>query len=170
MTQADLAVRDPARRDFSIPRFCVPAGPDLRAGSATYGWQRFELWPHQGNYVPYAFDYRRRGPLPQAATDYLTMNPPYPITEEMVDWRAKEILFQDKSAQMEDRVPGSGRGMMILSQSAQKEFMYLFGQALSIDLNLDGEAQSHKIRRGRYNRGTPYAGMNGTLNLGGYPN
>ena len=169
MTRADLANADPQRQDSSIPTNVVPAGNDQRAGSSTYGWQRFELYPWQANYNPYTLSFRRRGQLPQSQLDWQTMFPEAPITENMVEFKAKEILFQDKAAAMEAKVPGSGKGMMLLSTMAQKQYYELFGQVLSIDLNLDGENLTHVHQPGQWQGGQSYATMNGRLNLGGYP-
>jgi hypothetical protein len=167
-TQAMLAIDDSQRQNFSNPEYCVPAGVDLRPGSATYGWPWFELWPHQGSYVPYTLTFRRKGQLPQTTQDYLTMTTPYPITEEMVEWRAREILCQDAEASKDkNSARGSGANWLMLAQMAQKEYRTLFEQVLSIDLNLDGEAFAQTDRH-RYDGGSPFATMSGGINLGGY--
>lgn len=168
-TQADLAFDDPQRQDFSIPLYAVPAGFDHRQGSATYGWPRYELWPHQANYCPYALNYRRRGKLPESQPDWQAMFPEHPITENMLEFKAKEILLLDKAAEMEAKVPGSGRGMTLLAGLAQKTYYELFGQVLAIDLNLDGENLTHVHQPGVWQAGEPYANMYRGLNLGGYP-
>src|SRR5271170_180884 len=130
MTQAQLSIEDPQRTEFADPSYVVPAGIDQRPGSATWGYQMFELWPQQLSYIPYSFSYRRRGPIPSTAYDFMTYSTPYPITEEFLTWRAKETLFQDAAARMEGRVPGSGKGMMMLSQSAEKQSLRLFSEIL----------------------------------------
>ena len=168
-TQADLAHDDPQRQVFSIPTCVVPAGIDQRSNSATFGWQRFELWPHQSNFCPYTLMFRRKGQLPQVQSDWQTMFPQPPITENMLEFKAKEILLLEKAAEMEAKVPGSGKGMMLLSTMAQKMFMGLFSEALSIDLNLDGENLTHTHQPGKWQGSAPFATMNGGLNLGGYP-
>lgn len=168
MTRADLANLDPQRQDQSLPTNVVPAGIDQRTGSATYGWQRFELYPWQGNLCPYTLSYRRRGQLPQSVSDWMSMAPEAPITENMVEYKAKEILLQDKAAEMEAKVPGSGKGMMLLSELAQKKYYEYFGQVLSIDLNLDGENLTHTHQPGRWQGGESYATLGGRINLGGY--
>jgi hypothetical protein len=169
LTRADLANLDPQRQDQSLPTNVVPAGTDQRQGSATYGWQRFELYPWQGNLCPYTLTYRRKGQLPQIPSDWYTMYPEAPITENMVEWKAKEILLLDKAAEMEAKVPGSGRGMTLLSGLAQKQYYEYFGQVLSIDLNLDGENLTHVNQPGKWNGGQSFATLGGKLNLGGYP-
>ena len=168
-TQADLAIQDPQRQNFSNPEYAVPAGIDLRSGSATYEWPWFELWPQQDSYVPYTLMYRRRGPLPQNAADPLWQQPPpVPITENMLEFKAKEVLFQDKAAEMEVKTPGSGKGMMLLSTMAQEKYLELFSLALSIDLNLDGESLTHTNLPGKWGQGRPFATMRGGINFGGY--
>ena len=169
LTRADLANLDPMRQDQSIPTNVVPAGIDQRAGSATYGWQRFELYPWQGNLTPYTLSYRRRGQLPDDPSDFMTMYPEAPITENMVEFKAKEILLLDKAAEMEAKVPGSGKGMTLLSSLAQKQYYEYFGQVLSIDLNLDGENFTHTHQPGKWQGGQSYATLGSKLNLGGYP-
>jgi hypothetical protein len=171
LTRADLANLDPERQDQSIPTNVVPAGIDQRQGSATYGWQRFELYPWQGNLCPYTLSYRRRGQLPDSQQDWMSMYPEAPITENMVEFKAKEILLLDKAAEMEAKVPASGKGMTLLSALAQKQYYEYFGQVLSIDLNLDGENFTHVHQAGKWQNGESYAtmGPNGRVNLGGYP-
>jgi len=169
MTQADLAVMDPARSNFSDSAFVVPAGIDQRPGSATLGYQMFELWPHQTNYVPYTFTYRRRGQMPQSPSDFLTMTTPYPITEKLVEEKARQILCQDAEAKRDRTAPkGSGANWPLLAQMAEKRYEQLRLEVLDIDLNLDGEQLTHTNLK-QLNNGQPYATMQGGLNLGGYP-
>ena len=168
LTQAELAVRDPQRSDFSEPAYCVPRGLDLVPTSATYGYQMFELWPHQLSAVPYDFTYRRRGPLPVTAADWQLMLLPPPITEDMAEWKSRELLCQYKEGQKDRATPkGSGANWLMLSQMAQKQFATRLSQAISIDINLDGEHLTYTSRR-RYQRGS-FATMNSRLNLGSYP-
>ena len=169
LTRADLANLDPQRQDQSLPTNVVPAGIDQRPNSSTSGWQRFELYPWQGNPCPYTLSYRRMGQLPSTLSDWMTMAPAAPITENMVEFKAKEILLQDKSAEMEEKTPGSGKGMMLLADMAQKKYFEYFGQVLSIDLNLDGENMTRTHQPGKWQGGQSYATMGGRLNLGGYP-
>lgn len=171
LTRADLANLDPQRLDEELPTNVVPAGVDRRAGSATYGYQRFELYPWQGNLCPYTLSYRRRGDLPETQDDWISMFPEAPITENMLEFKAKEILFLDKSAEMEAKVPGSGKGMVLLAELAKKQYYEYFGQVFSIDLNLDGENVTHINQPGRWQGGNSYAtyGPGARLNLGRYP-
>ena len=171
LTRADLASLDPQRQDQSLSTNVVPAGIDQRPGSSTYGWQRFELYPWQGNVTPYTLSYRRLGQLPQSQSDWQTMYPEAPITENMVEFKAKEILLLDKAAEMEAKVPSSGKGMMLLSEMAKKQYYEYFGQVLSVDLNLDGENFTHVHQPGKWQANQPYAtmGPSKSLNVGGYP-
>lgn len=169
LTREDLANIDPQRQDQSLSTNVVPAGIDQRTGSATYGWQRFELYPWQGNLTAYTLTYRRRGSLPETQSDWMTMAPEAPITDNMVEFKAKEILLLDKAAEMEAKVPGSGRGMTLLSTMAQKQYYEYFGQVLSIDLNLDGENFTHTHQPGKWQGGDSFATLGGKINLGGYP-
>lgn len=169
-TQGMLAVEDPQRSNFSIPEYVVPFGVDQRPGSSTLGYPMFELWPHQGNICPYNFGYRTLGPLPQTPADFLSMSTPYPITEKMVEWRAREVLCLDAEARKGQQVGrGSGPNWILLAQMAQKEYTFMLGQAIAIDLNLDGEAFTRVGKSSAYNSGEGYATMNGGLNLGRYP-
>ena len=113
---------------------------ESRAGS-TLGRRR-RLYPWQGNLCPYTLSYRRRGQLPESQNGLMTMYPEAPITENMVEFKAKEILFLDKSAEMEAKVD-SGKGMMLLAEMAKKQYYEYFGQVLWIDLNLDSKNDTH---------------------------
>lgn len=169
MTQAELAVRDPQRTEFADPDYIVPAGIDQRPGSSTFGWQMFELWPQQLSYVPYSFSFRRRGPIPQTPNDFYTTTVPYPLTEELLRWKSEETLYAYKSAQMEAKVPASGRGMMLLSQNANKQYTACLSEIISIDLNINGEAFNRIEGRGRRLSDAGYSNQLGQLNVGGYP-
>jgi hypothetical protein len=143
LTQADLAVIDSQRTEFQDSWAVVPAGIDQRPGSATLGYQMFELWPHQTNYVPYTFTYRRRGPLPQFPVEMQTMTTPYPITEDMMEQKARVVLCEDAEANRDRTAPkGSGANWPLLAQMAEKRYLKVFNDILAIDLNLDGEAQT----------------------------
>ena len=170
MTEAELSLRDPQRTRFTTPaEYVVPMGIDQRPGSSTQGWQMFELWPQQLSQIPISFSFRRRGQIPQTYDEYRTLTTPYPITEEFLTWRAKETLFQDAAARMEAVTPGSGRGMMLLSQQAEKQSMKLYSEILSVDININGEAFTRIRGRGRHLRNTGYSNYLGQLNVGGYP-
>lgn len=170
MTQAELAVEDPQRTEFADPDFVVAAGVDTRPGTSTPGYQMFELWPQQLSYIPYSFSYRRRGRVPKTYNDFVTMSPPYPITEELVRWRAEEVLYQYKEAQKDKgEARGSGSNWILLSQMAGKEYANCLDKILAIDLNLNNEMLTRiEGRKGRWNN-SAYSNNLGQLQIGGYP-
>ena len=166
MSQADLSRCDPQRTQFADPAYVVSMGVDQRPGSATLGWQMFELWPHQLNYVPYSFSYKRRGPMLVNPTDTV----PYPLTEELVSIKAQEQLYQFKAAMAEEKAKGAGAGWMVLAGKAAKDYENRLSLILSIDINL----RSDNIDRvgqcdDRWKTGRPYSNDLGSLNVGGYP-
>lgn len=168
-TQRDLSREDPQRTDFSDPDFCVPAGVDTRPGSSTLGWPMFELYPQQLSYEPYSFSYRSLGPVPETQQDFFTFEPPYPLTDEIVEWRTKEVLFQDKEASRDKSADrGSGANWLMLAQMAQKEYALCLDKITAIDLNLNGEAFGHTQPPGQGWRGQPFANRQGGLNVGWY--
>ena len=170
LTQAELSLRDPQRTEFSDPSYVVPAGVDQRPGTSTPGYQMFELWPHQLSYVPYSFSFRRRGLLPVTYADWQTMTPPYPITDELVRWRAEEILYQYAEAQKDKTTSrGAGANFMLLAQMAGKEYLSVFDKILAIDMNLNGEMLTRIEGRGRHISNEPYSNNLGQLNIGGWP-
>lgn len=164
-SQADLARLDPQRTTFADPAFVVPVGFDSRPNTSTPGWQMFELWPQQLSYVPYSFSYKRRGPQLVNQND----TAPYPITEEMIEWKAKEILLQSKAAQAEEKSKGAGAGWMIMAGAAKKEYDERLSYILPIDINLRTDNMDH-VDYGNNDWGSrPYSNDLGQLNIGGYP-
>jgi hypothetical protein len=170
MTQAELAVSDPQRTCFSDPDFCVPAGVDTRPGSSTQGWQMFELWPEQLTYEPYSFSYRSLGPVPETQVDFMSYFPPYPITEELIEWRTREVLYSFKEATRDQTLArGSGANWIMLAQMAAKEYAAVLDKIQAIDANLNGELMQRTASPGRGFSGRPFANRQGGINLGGYP-
>lgn len=170
MTQAELAVRDPQRTNFSDSCFAVAAGIDQRPGSATLGYQMYELWPQQLAYTPYSFSFNRRGPMPESYNDWLSFEPPYPLTNELIRWRAEEVLYQYREAQKDQSAArGSGSNWILLAQMAQKEYLEILDKILAIDVNINNEMFTRIRGRGRWPSNRPYANQLGGLNIGGYP-
>lgn len=163
-SQADLARRDPQRTQFADPAYVVPYGVDMRPGTSTPGWQMFELWPQQLSYVPYSFSYKRRGPQLVNMSDTV----PYPLTEELVEWKAKEILLQFKAAQAEEKSKGGGNGWMVMSGAAKKEYDERFSFILPVDINLRNDNMDTISGDDNF-AGRPYSNNLGGLNVGGYP-
>lgn len=120
-SQNDLAMEDPQRLTFGpcVPTWAVPWGVDTRPGSATLGYVLYELWPHVLASIPFTFAYKRTGPPLVNPTDTL----PYPLTEDLLTWRTKEILYMWKEAQKGDGMQrGSGADWRFLAQAAQVEY------------------------------------------------
>ena len=165
-SQADLARRDPQRTCFADPAYVVQVGVDQRPGSATLGWQMFELWPQQLSRVPYSFSFKRRGPMMVAPTDTV----PYPLTEELVSLRAQEQLYQYKSAMAEEKVKGAGAGWMVLAGAAAKDYANRLSYILPVDMNLRND-NLDRVEGYGYDRwsGRPYSNNLGGLNVGSYP-
>lgn len=164
-SQADLAVADPQRTDFSDPNYVVPAGIDLRPGSATYGYPLFELAPQQLSLVPYSFSFRWRGPTLVNPSDTI----PYPLTEELVMHRAKELLcFYKEMQKGEDIQRGSGANWLLLAKGWHDEYEEVLNKIRAIDINLHNEAVTHRVSTYGAS-GYPYANRQGGVNVGSFP-
>lgn len=163
-SQRDLSVRDPQRTVFNLPAYAVPYEPDARVGSPTLGNMLYELWGHPLSELPYTFNYLRRGSLLTLPTDTL----PYPLTEELVMWRAKEVAYQWKEAQKGEGVQrGAGADFRFLSERAEKEYV----KALKIISDRDRDMVMSYFTRlypgsdmGAF--GEPFATINSQLNVG----
>lgn len=163
-TQKDLSFQDPQRTIFNNPAFFVPYEVDARVGSSTLGFMLYELWPHPLSVLPYTFSYVRRGPQLVNRTDMV----PYPLTEELLLWRAKECasLFKE-SNKGEDVARGSGADWRYLSEACHVEYQRRLKPIRMLDdaiVNL----YTDKFRRygDGYGTGAPFATINGGLNVG----
>lgn len=161
VSQQDLATLDPQRTDFAEPRCIVPWQQDQRPLSATYGNMLYELWPHQLAIVPYTFGYLRLGPQMIKPSDTV----PYPLTEECVLYRAKELAYQFKEAQKGEEVErGSGANWQFLSEAAHDEFK------IAMKPVKDRDADLMPLYWATINRDLgyvgPYATPTGMLNVG----
>lgn len=164
LNRVDLALRDPQRTVFNDPAFCVPYEADSRVGSATLGYMLYELWGHPLSELPYTFSYLRRGPLLSSPSDTV----PYPLTEDLVIWRAKEVAYMWKEAQKGDGIArGSGANWVLLADMASKRFL----RELKIVADRDRDLVQTYFNR--FNRATamgsfgqPFATINGGLNVG----
>lgn len=135
VSQDDLSVMDPQRLQFGpqVPTYAVPWGVDQRPGSATLGYTMYEIWPHNLTHMPYSFSFKRSGPLLVNPNDTV----PAPLSEDLLTWRAKEILYQFKEAQKgENMQRGSGANWQFLSQAARKEYEARILQVRRKDANL----------------------------------
>lgn len=164
-SQYDLSVIDPQRTCFNDPRFCVPWGVDLRPGTATPGYMLYELWPQQLARVPYSFSGKREGPQLKKDTDTV----PYPLSEQLIEYKSSELLYQWKEAQKEkDTERGAGANWPFLAKAASEEYGDELKMIQAIDINLKNDQITRTRLDGIYS-GVPYSNRQGGLNLGGYP-
>lgn len=158
-TQGYLAAQDPQRRVFGLPSDVVPLGTDMRTGSATLGNMLYELWPHQLSILPYALYYSRMGAALSLPTDTL----PFPLTEDMILYRARVIGYEWKAAQVgEDTKRGSGANWMFLMQQAEAQYNKRLAEQRKLDRDR-GDPFVSKIRR-------ETSSENGFTSIGGYLN
>ena len=145
LSQEDLALEDPQRVIFgpNVPTYAVPWGTDQRPGSSTYGNIVYELWPHVLSIMPYSFSCKRDG---TALLVNQSDTVPAPLTEELLMWRAKEVLCQFKEAQKGEMVQrGAGANWMLLAEAAKKEYDARLKQVRRKDMNLHNEFQTRPI-------------------------
>jgi hypothetical protein len=162
--QADLQVHDPQRTIFQFPTRAVPYQTDSRVNSATFGNMMYELWPGPLSVLPYAFSFLRRGPVMVKNDDTV----PYPLTEELVKWRAKELSYLWKESQKgEDMQRGSGADWKFLAQAANAEYKKLLKDVMKRDRDMV-DLYTTKLRRKGVAVG-PFFNSTGTgLTLGGF--
>jgi len=161
----DLAYVDPQRLQFGpgVPTYAVPHDVDQRPGSTTLGFVRYEIWPHNLSHMPYSFGYERRGALLVNPTDTLQ----YPIDEELLMWRVREVLYQFCEAQKGiDVQRGAGANWQFLAEKAEKEYNRKLQLIKSVDRNLN---RNLVIRKKRFSDAS-YDGYStqrlGKLNIG----
>lgn len=162
-SQLDLAREDPQRLVFNDPRYIVKYGIDQRAGSATLGWQLYELWPHVLNISPVSFGFERRGALLVNATDTV----PYPLTEEMVTWRTREELYDWAEANKGRFKELQLTNWQYLSGKAHAQYEEILEKVTAIDANLRTDLVTRTAESG-FTWGAPYSTRTGQLNVGGY--
>lgn len=165
MTQKDLALIDPQRTNYNQPGYVIPYEVDARTGSATLGYMLYELWPHPLSERPYTFNYLRRGPTLTANSDTIS----YPLTEEMVSWRAKEVAYLWAEAQKGQEVKrGSGADWRFLAGAAKAEYERVAKLIRDRDRDLcDGLYWSRFVlNEARGSTGSPFATANSGLSVG----
>ena len=163
-SQLDLAREDPQRLVFDDPRYIVKFGADQRAGSSTFGWQLYELWPHVLNPIPVSFGYERRGPKLVNPTDC----PPYPLTEELVRWRAKEELYDWAEANKGRFKELQGPNWQYLSGKAHAQYEEILAKVTAVDANLRTDLITRTGQDSNNPWGDPYSTRTGGMNVGGY--
>lgn len=167
-SQADLAREDPQRTDFADPEYVVAYEIDRRPNSPTFGNMLYELWPQQLSRVPYAFSARRRGPLLYQPDDELL----HPLTDELVEARAMELLCLWKEAQKEqgkDDDRGSGSNWAFLAKSWNAVYKEALMDVEKVDVNLHNDLITRIDRCATIDSNQPYSNRLGQLNIGGYP-
>lgn len=165
LSQDDLSVEDPQRVVFgpALPTYAVPLGVDSRPNSSTLGYLRYEVWPHILSQWPIAFSYKRRGPELTLPGDTVS----YPITEELVMWRAKEVLYQFKEAQKGEEVQrGSGADWRFLAEAAAEEYKEVLKKIRAVDCNLHRDFVSRKKTRSEASNDGFSTTRTGMLNIG----
>lgn len=143
LSQDDLAQIDSQRLLFgpTVPTYAVPFQTDQRSNSATLGNMLFEIWPHNLSVLPYTFQLKRKGPLLVNPTDAVV----YPLSEELVTWRTKQVLYQYKEAQKgENMQRGSGADWRFLLEVASKEYGRCLKLIRALDANLHKDFVTHK--------------------------
>src|SRR5208282_2156487 len=167
MSQDDLSVEDPERVVFgpALPTYAVPFGIDQRPGSATLGYMRYEVWTHILSIWPLSFTFKRRGQLLVNPNDTV----PYPLTEELVTFRAKEVLYQYKEAQKgENQQRGSGADWRFLAEYARKEYVECLKKIRAIDANLHRDFLTRPKRRPEWTQDGFSTNRLGQLNVGSW--
>src|ERR1700692_1763400 len=156
-----LAANDPQRTIFDLPTYAVPYEVDQRVGSSTFGQMLYELWPHPLSRLPYTYSFLQRGPALVLPSDTV----PYPLNEELVLWRGKEIGYMWKESQKDDGMErGSGADWRFLAQEARGEYVLGLKLAKLLDSNL-GDLYWTKFRQTAVAQ-DGYETMIGTLNVG----
>lgn len=160
-TQASLSEVDPQRTDFAQPEFVVYYAPDTRAGSATYGQSLYELWQGSLTQLSYACQWQVNWPMLVNPNDAV----PPPLTDELVKFRAYELLCLWKAMQVGDEMErGSGANWPFLAQAYRKEYDLRLKTAKNMDRNL-AELYFTKMNR-TLATGEPFASVNGQLSVG----
>lgn len=160
-TQASLAEVDPQRTDFAQPEYAVYYSSDTRVGSATYGQSLFELWQHPTSQLSYSCQWQVLWPSLVTPNDTV----PPPLTEDVVKFRALEILCLWKEGQKGDEMErGSGANWQFLAQAYRKEYDSRIKIIRVKDRNI-ADLYFQKMRRNLAN-GEPFASVNGQLSVG----
>jgi hypothetical protein len=164
-SRRDLARMDAERVVFgpSIPTFIVPYEVDNRTNSATLGYMLFEMWPHPLSVLPFTMSYRRRGNLLSLPANTV----PYPFTEDMVKWRAKEAAYLWKESQKGDGVKrGEGADWKFLAGAARAEYKKIKKDIARTDEDMVQLFFDRFRRDSTEPFGEPYATLNSQLNIG----
>ncbi len=122
----------------------------------------YELWPGPLSILPYSFSLQHLGPILRLPLDEVQ----YPLNEELVLWRTREVAYQWKESQKGDNFQrGSGADWRFLAQAANEEYKTLLKEASLLDVGL-GDLYWEKFRRTETNNPDGYETTIGTLNVG----
>lgn len=162
-SQKDLALIDPQRTNFNLPSYVVPYEVDQRVGSATLGCMLYELWPHPLMAWPYHFSYLRMGPQLVNPADTI----PYPLTEELVSWRASEAAAIWKEQQKGDGMQrGSGADWRFVHGANKEEYKTELKKVRDLDRDLFELYFDRFVRGNVPFNGSPFGTLAGQLNIG----
>jgi hypothetical protein len=160
-TQVSLSEIDPQRTEFSQPEYAVYLGPDSRIGSATYGQGLWELWQGPITQLPYACQWQVNWPALSAPNDTV----PAPLTEELLKWRAYEVLAAFKESQKgDDMERGSGANWQFLAKYYHEQYEYCLKKIRVADRNIV-DLYFQKFNRNTFNN-EPFASVNGQMSVG----
>lgn len=166
LSQNDLSLKDPQRTIFNIPCFAVPYKVDDRPNSASLGAMLWELWPHPLSQWPYTINYKTRGTKAGAELVNRTDTVPYPLTDDLVQWRAVEYACLWKERQKgEDVARGSGADFKFGAQAAHDEYMSRLKKIRITDRSLC-DLYFNRIKPRLDTQTQPYATYTGLLNVG----
>ncbi len=161
-SQRDLAIIDPERTIFDEPGWFVPYQTDQRPNTATPGNLLIELWPGPLSVLPYTYGYLRRGPRLTQPSDTV----PYPLTEDLILWKAKVAAFLWKESQKGENIErGSGADYRFLAQAASVEYKLELKEISDRDRDLV-ELYFNRVQKFYPLSTDGYVNMNGTLNIG----
>jgi len=160
-TQVDLSERDPQRTDFSQPEYAVPYGPDTRQGSATFGQMLYELWQGPLTQLPYTWQCEVSWPLLNSPNDTV----PYPLTEELLKFRAYEVLALWKEGNKGDEMErGAGANWQFLAKAYREEYESRLKKIKLVDRQLC-DLYFTRFNRNSFNN-EPFASVNGQMSVG----
>ena len=126
---------DPQRQIFSNPGNLIPHGVDNRAGSATYGYAIYELYPQPQSIFVYSVGYSWAGP--DLTDDPSMPATPVPITEHVVKTLARVKAYEWSEAnKTADNPRGAGADYRFLMQAAKAEYDAQIHEIRSIDRDL----------------------------------
>lgn len=161
LNQQQLAAIDPQRTDFSQPEFIAYVGPDTRQGSATFGQGLVEFWQGPLTELPYTAQWLVYWPALSNPNDAI----PWPLSEELLKFRALEILCLWKEGSKGDSMErGSGANWQFLAGAYRKEYDARLKTIRVKDRNIV-DLYMQKFNRKPFNS-EPFASVNGQMSVG----